>query len=337
MKPRSWFAALLGASLSFAPAAPAQTLSPFDKGSGGSGQAYPTRPVRLVVASSPGGGTDTSARIIAPKLSVLLGQQVVVENRPGAATLVGLEVVARSAPDGYTLLIGNSSMTILPSMSKSVRMDVIRGVTPITIAVSLPQILVSHPSLPAVTLKQLIAFARTRPGQLDYAAGSYGGHPHLCMELLIHMAGLKIIYVPYKSGNAGVVDVLAGHVPLMMSSVLTALPHVRNEKLRAYGVTTARRASGVPDVPTIAEAGVPGYEAAQWFGFFAPAGTPRDIIGRLHGDLMRVLKDPEVRKRFVADGAETAWSNSPEDFGALIRAEEAKWAKLVKDAGIKAQ
>lgn len=298
-------------------------------------QNYPARPVRLVVASSPGGGTDTTARIIAPKLTEFLGQQVVVENRPGAATLVGMEVVARSAPDGYTLLVGNSSMTIVPSMNKSARLEVIRGVTPITQAVSLPQLLVSHTALPTPTLKQFIAFAKARPGQLDYAAGSYGGHPHLCMELFIHMTGLRIVYVPYKSGNAGLTDVLSGQVPLMMSSVLTALPHVRNARLRPYGITTARRASGLPEIPTIAEAGVPGYEAAQWFGIFAPTGTPAEVIAKLHGDLVRVLKDPEVRKRFGADGAETAWSDSPQEFGAFVRAEEAKWAKLVKDAGLK--
>jgi tripartite-type tricarboxylate transporter receptor subunit TctC len=298
-------------------------------------QAYPARAVRLVVPSSPGGGTDASARILAPRLSELLGQQVVVENRPGAATMIGLEVVAKSPPDGYTLVMANSTMAILPSMRRNLRMDVIRGFTPITLVASNPQMLVSHPSLPVKTLKQLIAFARARPGTLDYASGGYGGNPHMCMELLLSMTGLKITYVPYKSGNAGLTDVLGGQVPIMMASVLSALPHVRNARLRAYGVTTAQRFSSVPDIPTIAEAGVPGYDATQWFGILAPAGTPRDIIARLHGDVGRALKDPEVRKRFVADGSDTVASGSPEEFAAYIRADEAKWAKVVKDAGLK--
>jgi len=301
----------------------------------GSGQAYPVRPVRLVVPSSPGGGTDASARILAPRLSELLGQQVVVENRPGAATMIGLEVVAKSPPDGHTLVMANSTMAILPSMKKNLRMDVIRGFAPISLVASNPQILVSHPSLPVTTLKQLIALAKARPGKLDYASGGYGGNPHMCMELFLSMAGVKITYVPYKSGNAGLTDVIAGQVPVMMAGVLSAMPHVRNGRLRAYGVTTAQRFASLPDIPTIAEAGVPGYEATQWFGVLAPAGTPRDIIARLHGEVSRALKEPEVRKRFVADGSDTAISGSPEEFAAYIRADEAKWAKVVKEAGLK--
>jgi len=298
-------------------------------------QPYPARPVRLVVPSSPGGGTDASSRILAPRLSELLGQQVVVENRPGASTMIGLEVVAKSPPDGYTLVMANSTMAILPSMKKNLRMDVIRGFAPITLVASNPQVLVSHTSLPVKTLKQLIAFAQARPGKLDYASGGYGGNPHMCMELFLSMTGLKITYVPYKSGNAGLTDVIAGQVPIMMAGMLSAMPHVRNGRLRAYGVTTAQRFASVPDIPTIAEAGVPGYEATQWFGILAPVGTPRDIIARLHGDVGRALKEPEVRKRFVADGSDTATSASPEEFAAYIRADEAKWAKVVKGAGLK--
>lgn len=296
---------------------------------------YPTRAVRIVVPSSAGGGTDTTARIIASKLTDVIGQQVVVDNRPGAATMIGTEVVARSAPDGYTLLLNNSSITIVPSMRKKPPLEVIRGVTPITLVSTNPQILVSHPSLPTKTLKQLVAFAKAHPGKLDYAAGNYGGNIHLCMALFVHMSGINVVYVPYKSGNAGLIDVISGHVPLMMASILSALPHVKNGKLRAYGVTTAQRAEGAPDVPTIAEAGVPGYEAAQWFGILAPKATPRPIIAKLHGDLLQVLKDPAVQKRFAFDGSQTIWSKSPEEFGAFMRAEEAKWRTVVKDAGLK--
>ncbi len=313
----------------------AADLVPAQAPSTGSGQAYPARPVRLVVPSSPGGGTDASARILAPRLSELLGQQVVVENRPGASTMIGLEVVAKAPPDGYTLVMANSTMAILPSMKKNLRMDVVRGLAPITLVASNPQLLVSHVSLPAKTLKQLIAFARARPGKLDYASGGYGGNPHLCMELFLSLTGLKITYVPYKSGNAGLVDVLAGQVPIMMASVLSALPHVRSGRLRAYGVTTAQRFASVPDIPSIAEAGLPGYEATQWFGILAPAATPRDIIARLHADAGRALKDPEVRKRFVAEGSDIATSASPDEFAAYIRSDEAKWAKVVKGAGLK--
>ena len=301
------------------------------------GQGYPAKPVRLIVPSSPGGGTDSTARIIAPKLTELLGQQVVVENRAGASTLIGQEVVARAAPDGYTLLMGNSSIIILPSIHKHVRVDPIREFAPVSMAVVLPQLLVSHPSLPAKDLKELIAFVKARPGQLDFAAGGIGGNPHMTMELFLHMAGLKVVYVPYKSGNAGFVDLLSGQVSLAMSSLLTAMPHVRTGRLRAYGVTSAKRASGLPDIPTIAEAGVPGYEAIQWFGVLAPAGTPRGIVTRLHGEMVRAVQDAEVSKRFINDGAEPTWSHSPEEFADRMRADMAKWAKVIKAAGIKPQ
>jgi tripartite-type tricarboxylate transporter receptor subunit TctC len=296
---------------------------------------YPARPVRLIVASSPGGGTDASARIVANKLSEVLGQQVVVDNRPGAATMIGAEVTARAAPDGYTLLLTNSSMTIVPSMRKNPPMEVLRGLAPISLVSTNPQILVGHPSLPAKDTRQLIAFARSRPGQLNYAAGSYGGNVHLCMALFVQMAGVDIVYVPYKSGNAGLVDVLAGQVPLIMASILSALPHTKSGKLRAYGVTTAERSPAVPSVPTIAEGGVAGYDASQWFGMLAPLATPRTIVNKLHGDLLTTLKDPEVQKRFAFDGSRAIWSASPDEFGKFIRSEEAKWAKVIKDAGIK--
>lgn len=303
----------------------------------GAQETYPARPVRLIVPSSPGGGTDTSARIIAPKLTEYLGQQIVVENRPGAAAMIGTEAVSRSVPDGYTLLMGASTTVIVPSIYKKIRYDAIRDFAPISRAVVLPQILVSHPSVPAKTLKELIVFARARPGQLDFAAGGIGGNPHMAMALFLTMTGLKIIHVPYKSGNAGLVDVLSGQVPLMMASLLAASPHIRNGRLRAYGVTGAKRVGSLPDIPTIAEAGVPGYEAIQWFGVLAPAGTPRDIITRLHGEVVRAVQDAEVRKRFMGDGAEPAPSGSPEEFAAFMRAEMAKWAQVVKDAGITPQ
>lgn len=297
-------------------------------------QNYPTRPVRLVVPSSPGGGTDITARILAPKLSDALGQQVVVENRPGAGTMIGGEVVARAAPDGHTLLMGISTLAINPAMYKKVPYDAIKDFAPISQAVSLPNILVTHPSLPVKTVKELIAFAKARPGQINFGSAGVGTNPHLSMELFVSMAGLKMIHVPYKGSAPGVVDLVAGHVTVMAPNILTALPHVKNGRLRGLGVTSAKRAAGVPNIPTIAEAGVPGYEAVQWYGVLAPTGTPRGIVARLHDEIARILHSPEARERLSADGAEPVGS-TPEEFSAFIRAETEKWAKVVKDAGIR--
>jgi tripartite-type tricarboxylate transporter receptor subunit TctC len=310
----------------------AAALSLFAAGAAHAQESYPTRPVRLIVSSSPGGGTDTTARMITPKLSELLGQQIVVENRAGAAAMIGSEYVARAAPDGYTLLIVPSTITIVPAMYRKVRFDPIKDFAPITQVVQVPQMIVAHPSLPPRNVKELISFAKARPGKLDYAAGGYGAHPHMSMVLFLGMTGTDITYVPYKSGNAGLVDTLAGHVSLMMGNILAVLPHVKAGKLRAYGVTTTKRAAGAPDIPTIAEAGVPGYEAVQWFGILAPAGTPRDIVTRLHRDIVRVVQDADVRQRFMADGGEAHTNKSPEEFSAFMRAEIAKWAKVAQQA-----
>jgi tripartite-type tricarboxylate transporter receptor subunit TctC len=300
-------------------------------------QDYPNRPVRLIVPSSPGGGTDTTARIISPKSGELLGQQIIVDNRPGASTIIGMEAVARSAPDGYMLLIGNSTMTIIPSTHKKLRVDPIKDFSAVSQLVELPQILVSHPSFPAKSVKELIAIAKRQPGQVDFAAGAYGGSGHMAMELFMHMADIKIHYVPYKSGNAGLADTLSGQVPLMMGSVLSALPHVRTGRLHAYGVTGPRRSAGTPDIPTLAEGGVPGYKAVQWFGIFAPTGTPQLIVNRIHGVLLQVLQDAEVRKQLINGGADPEPSKSPAVFSEFVQAEVRQWAKVVKTAGIKQQ
>jgi tripartite-type tricarboxylate transporter receptor subunit TctC len=299
--------------------------------------AYPVKPVRLVVASTPGGGTDTTARIISPKLSELLGRQIVIENRPGAAAIVGTEYVARQAPDGYTLLIVASTITIVPSIYRKLTFDPLKDFAPITQVVVVPQLLVSHPSLPARTVKELIALAKAQPGKLDYASGAVGSNPQMAMVLFLNMTGTNIVHVPYKSGNAGLSDTLAGHVSLTMGNMLAALPHVRTGRLRAFGVTTKTRAAGAPDIPTIAEAGVPGYESVQWFGFLAPAGTPRDIVGRLHRDILKVVQEPDIKQRFLSDGAEAAWSRTPDEFTAFMRVEVAKWAKVVERAKIPTQ
>jgi tripartite-type tricarboxylate transporter receptor subunit TctC len=296
-------------------------------------QPYPARAVRLVVPSAPGGGTDITARIMAPKFSEYLGQQVVVENRAGAATMIGGEVVARSAPDGYTLLMGISTLAINAAMYRKVAYDALKDFAPISQVVTLSNVLVTHPSLPVYSVKALVAFARARPGQINFASAGVGTNPHLSMELFLSLAGLKMMHVPYKGSGQGIVDVIAGHVPVMMPAVPTALVYIRNGRLRPLGVSGAKRSQAAPDIPTIAEAGIPGYEATQWFGILAPAGTPRAIVDRWHRETVRALKDPEVRDRLVADGADPVGS-TPEEFAAFMRAETVKWAKVVKAIGI---
>jgi len=295
---------------------------------------YPTRAVRVIVPSSPGGGTDISARILAPQLTQFLGQQVIIENRPGAGTMIGGEAVARAAPDGYTLLMGISTLAINPAMYKKVSYDALKDFAPVSLAVSLSNVLVVHPSLPVRNVKDFIALVKPRPGQVNFASAGVGTSPHLSMELFLVMANLKMLHVPYKGSGPGVTDLVAGHVPAMMPNMLSAQPHIKSGRLRALGVTGSKRAPGADNIPTIAEAGVPGYEAVQWYGLLAPAGTPREIVTKLHAGVVRALQNPDVRQRLLNDGAEPV-GNSPEEFATYLRAETVKWAKVVQAAGIK--
>jgi tripartite-type tricarboxylate transporter receptor subunit TctC len=258
-------------------------------------QGYPTRPVRLIVPAAPGGGTDIAARMIAPKLSEYFGQQVVVDNRAGGNTIIGNELVARAVPDGYTLLMGISSLAILPHMHAKLPYDAGNDYAPVSQVVVMPNFLVSHPSLPVRSVKELIAFARARTGQLNYGAGGLGTNPHLAMELFLSMAGLKMVYVPYKGQGPALIDLLAGHVPLMMASMQSVLHHIKSGRLRAIGVSSLKRATIAPDIPTIAEAGVPGYEVVQWFGVLAPAHTPREIVAKLHAGIVRAVQDSTIK------------------------------------------
>jgi tripartite-type tricarboxylate transporter receptor subunit TctC len=299
-----------------------------------SAQSYPTKPVRLVVPSSPGGGTDITARIIAPKLTERLGQQVIVENRAGAGTMIGTEVVARAAPDGYTLLMGLSTLAINPAMYKKVPYDAVRDFAPISQVIAAPNMLVVHPSVPARTVKELIAFARARPGELNYASAGHGTNPHLSMELFLSMTRTKMLHVPYKGLGPGIVDLLAGHVTVATATMLTGLPHVKSGRLRLLGTTGAKRAAVLPDRPTVAEAGVPGYEASQWYGVLAPAQTPKEIINRLHTEIVRILEAPDMRQRLAADGTDPVGS-SPDEFARYIKSELTKWGKVAQAAGIK--
>lgn len=294
---------------------------------------YPSKPVRLVVPSSAGGGTDIVARIIAPELSKRLGQQVVIDNRPGAGTMIGIEVAAKSPPDGYTLLMGLSTLAINSALYKKVPYDPVRDFAPITVAVTSASILVVHPSLPVKTLKELISFARARPGQLNYASAGIGTYPQMTYELFLSMAKLKMVHIPYKGTAPAMIDMLAGQVATMAATVLTGLPHIRTGRLRPLGITSAKRNAVVPDIPTVAEGGLPGYESVQWYAVLAPAQTPRNIIAKLHAELVQVLHSPEIKQRFAADAAETV-GNTPEEFARHIRSELDKWEKVAREAGI---
>lgn len=296
-------------------------------------QAFPSKPIRLIVPSPPSGGADVTARIIAPALSELLRQQVVVENRGGASGMIGGEAVARAAPDGHTLLLAIAPLSINPAMFKKIPYDATRDFAHVSQVVALPNLLIAHPSLPVKNLKDLIALARARPGQLNFASAGLGSAPHLFFELFLDLAGLKMSHVPYKGAGPGVIDVMAGHVPLMSPTIFAALPHVKSGRLRGLGVTTAKRASGAPDIPTIAEAGVPGYEASNWFGVSAPAATPREITQLLSAAIARVLQQAEIRARIATDGAEPV-GTTPDEFSAFVRSETVKWGKVARRAGI---
>lgn len=297
-------------------------------------QDYPVKPVRIVVGSTPGGGTDITARLIAPKMSEQLGQQVVVENRPGATTTIGINHVVRSAPDGYTVAMGVSSLAINPHILRNVPYDALKDLAPVSQVLMAPNIVVAHPSLPVRNIKELVAFARSRPGQLNFAAGGAGSSQHLAIELFLYMTGTKMVHVPYKGQGMALIDVVAGQVSLMMANVISALPHVRNNRLRALGVTGPSPATVAPDVPTIAEAGVPGYEVLQWYGVLAPAATPREIIARLHAATAHAVNDSHVRGRIVSDGGEPV-ANTPEEFAAVLRADHRKWGDIIRRAGIR--
>ena len=295
---------------------------------------YPNRPVRMVVPSSAGGGADIVARIVAPRLAERLGQQVVVDNRPGAGTMIGGEVVARSAPDGYTLLMGVSTLATNPVIYRNMPYDALRDFAPITEVASLPNILVVHPSVPVKTVKELIAFTRAHPGQLSYGSPGTGTNPHLAMELFRSMAKVDMLHIPYKGSAPAIIDLIAGHITVMAATALTGIPHVRSGRLRALAVTGTARAAAAPDVPTIAEAALPGYDAVQWYGVLAPAQTPKDIVSKLHTEIVRILQTPEVKDRLLGDGADPV-GNTPDEFTRFIKVETDKWAKVARDAGIK--
>lgn len=296
-------------------------------------QGYPAKPVRLIIPFSAGGAADVPGRIVTQKLSEAFKQQVLVDNRPGAGSTIGADAAAKSAPDGYTLFMISNTHFVSAALHKKLAYDSLNDFTPVTQITSAPNILVVHPSLPVKTVKELIALAKARPGQIDYASSGNGSTQHLTGALFASMAGINITHIPYRGSGPVTADLLGGQVQLAFPGIAGMLPHIKTGKLRPLGVTGSKRSPELPNVPTIAEAGVKGYEMVAWFGISGPKGMARDIQMKLHGDLLRVLKTPEMSKSLQAVGQEPAWQDTPEKFFEFLKIESDKWAKVVKASG----
>ena len=313
---------------------PLMTAAALGTGSASLAQSYPTKPVRVIVPSGAGGSVDTLGRLLAQKLSAATGQQFVVENRSGSGGVVGTEIVANAPADGYTLLMAYHSHVINPSLYKKLPFDTLKQFVPITQVAVQPELVNVHPTLPAKSTKELIALAKARPGQLLYGSAGSGSGGHLATVLLESMAHIKMTHVPYKGSAAALFDVVAGNTQLMIATLITSLPHVRANKLRAIGITSEKRSPVLPNVPTVAET-VPGYETVVSYFLLAPAGTPQDILTKLNTESVKALKQPDVVERLAHDGAEPV-GNSPQQTDRYIRAEIQKWAKVIKESGAKA-
>ena len=304
----------------------------------GFAQAYPSKPIRLVVPYPPGGPLDMMARAVGQKLAEAWSQPVVVDNRAGAGGNIGADLVAKSPADGYTLLMGAvATHAINPTLYGKVPYDPVKDFAPVALVAQVPNILVVNPSVPVKSVKELIELARARPGYLNFGSGSTGSTGHLAGELFNTMAGVKMVHIPYKGGSPAMADLLAGQVQLMFDNLANALPNVKAGKLRALAVTTLARSPAVPDLPTIAESGLPGFDLSTWFGVMVPAGTSPDIVAKLNAEIVRALNAKDMRERLEKMGAEPPVNNTPEHFAAFIRAEAAKYAKVVKDSGAKVE
>ena len=295
-------------------------------------QSYPARPIKIIVPFAPGGFTDVVARILQQQLSQSVGQPVVVENRPGAGSTIGADAVAKAKPDGYTLAMVSTTHVISPHLYKTLPYDPIRDFTPVMKLAEGPYVLVAHPSFAAKSVRELIALARAQPGKIDYASSGNGSAQHLVGALFSMMSGAKLNHVPYKGSNQAMQDVLGGQVPLSFVGMPNALPGLASGKLRALAVTTRKRSDDLPDVPTLDEAGVPGYDATVWLGLLAPPGTPRDVVLKLHAEIAKILSTAEARSLMRSAGVEVAVS-SPEEFNALMQAELERWGKVVRETG----
>ena len=319
---RTALLSLLGL-LAFASVAPAQT--------------YPAKPVRMVIAFAAGGTTDILGRLYGQKLSASTGQQFIVDNRAGAGGTIGTDIVVKSQPDGYTIKFGStSSIAVSPNLHPKLPYDILRDLTPVAQVASAPILLAVHPSVPARTMRDLIALARAKPGQLTYASSGSGSSLHLCGEYLKYLAKIDLLHVPYKGAGLALPDLVAGQVQLLFSDMAPFVPYVKTGRLRILAVTTAERSKLYPDIPTIAESGAPGYDLTGWYGVLVPAGTPRPIIERLHGELMKAMHAPDMQERYVTLGLEPVES-TPEQFGTYIRAELAKWGDIIVRSGTKAE
>ena len=296
-------------------------------------QSYPSKPVRLIIPFSAGGAADVPGRIITQKLGEALRQQVIVDNRPGAGSTIGADVASKSAPDGYTLFMISNTHFVSAALHKKLPYDSLNDFTPVTQITSAPNVLVVHPSLPVKSVKELIALAKSKPGQIDYASSGNGSTQHLTGALFASMAGINITHIPYRGSGPVTADLLGGQVMLAFPGIAGMLPHIKSGKLRPLGVTGSKRSPELPNVPTVAEAGVKGYEMVAWFGVAGPKNLPRDIQMKLHGDLLRVLKTPEMIGSLQKVGQESAWQDTPEKFLDFMKIEAAKWAKVVRDSG----
>lgn len=302
---------------------------------GGFAQGFPAKPIRLIVPFPPGGSADILARAIGQKAGEGLGQPLVVENRPGAGTAIGAEALAKSAPDGYSVMIGTvSSHAINPALNPRLPFDPIKDFTPVSLVASIPFAMIVHPSVPAKSVREFVALARSKPGSLNYSSAGNGTSNHLAGELLKSMAGIDMVHVPYKGSAPALNDLIAGQVSLMFDLVLTAAPHVKSGAVRGLAVTSSQRSSALPELPTVAESGVPGYEVSAWFGIFAPAGVPQPVVQRLNAEFVKALLQPDLRQRLASQGAEPLTS-TPSEFAAYLRSEIEKWAKVVKASGMK--
>jgi tripartite-type tricarboxylate transporter receptor subunit TctC len=299
---------------------------------GAAAQGYPAKPVKIIVPYPPGGPTDIVARVVAQKLSEQTGQQFVVDNRGGGGGNIGAEAVARSGADGYTLLVATTAHAINRTLFKNLGYDLKKDFAPISQLTAGPLVIVANPALPAKNVKELIAVAKARPGDLAFASSGNGQSTHLAAELFNTMAGTKMTHVPYKGSAPALTDTMGGQVSLFFDTMLSAMPHVRSGKLQALAVTSAARSPAAPDIPTVAESGLPGYEAIAWNGLLAPAGTPKEVIARLSAEVRKTLELPEIKERFGAQGFAAAWS-SPEQYAAFLDNEVDKWAKVVKVSG----
>ncbi len=297
---------------------------------------YPSRPVRIIIGFPPGGATDLVSRLMAPKYVEIFKQQFIVDNRSGANGVIGSDLAAKAAPDGHTIHLATIGTLVISPAITRVPYDPIKDFAPISQAVALQNIFIVHPTLPAKSLQEMIALAKAKPGALNFATSGQGSPGHLAGELFKSMAKVNIVHVPYKGGGPALIDLVAGHVEIFVAVISTAVPQVKAGKARALAVTGGKRAAALPDVPTVAETGIKGYEATNWYGYVAPADTPRPIIERLHKETVAILNMPDVREALLSRGIEAAPS-SPAEFAAFIRAENAKWDKVIKQSGIKGE